>query len=87
MYDFTRDLNKLYCESYRYWELVGVHGKLDPLVSVDLRPEKRVQITFTCGEISEVRTIDVYRYLYLNLLERKENVLRKVVTYEIFSLR
>ncbi|XP_049875399.1 tubulin-specific chaperone cofactor E-like protein isoform X2 [Pectinophora gossypiella] len=45
----------------RYWELVGVHGKLDPLVSVDLRPEKRVQITFTCGDTSEVRTIDVYR--------------------------
>lgn len=46
---------------YRYWELVGVHGKLDPLVSVDLRPEKRVQITFTCGDASEVRTVDVYR--------------------------
>ncbi|CAF4831065.1 tubulin-specific chaperone cofactor E-like protein [Pieris napi] len=45
----------------RYWELVGVHGKLDPLVSVDLRPEKRVQITFTCGDTSEVRTVDVYR--------------------------
>ncbi|XP_039756808.1 tubulin-specific chaperone cofactor E-like protein isoform X2 [Pararge aegeria] len=45
----------------RYWELVGVHGKLDPLVSIDLRPEKRVQITFTCGDTSEVRTVDVYR--------------------------
>ncbi|XP_050344143.1 tubulin-specific chaperone cofactor E-like protein [Nymphalis io] len=45
----------------KYWELVGVHGKLDPLVSVDLRPEKRVQITFTCGDTSEVRTVDVYR--------------------------
>lgn len=45
----------------RYWELVGVHGKLDPLVSVDLRPEKRVQITFTCGETSETRTVDVHR--------------------------
>ncbi|XP_030037545.1 tubulin-specific chaperone cofactor E-like protein [Manduca sexta] len=45
----------------RYWELVNVHGKLDPLVSVDLRPEKRVQITFTCGDTSEVRTVDVYR--------------------------
>ncbi|XP_041981156.1 tubulin-specific chaperone cofactor E-like protein isoform X2 [Aricia agestis] len=45
----------------RYWELVGIHGKLDPLVSVDLRPEKRVQITFTCGDVSEVRTVDVYR--------------------------
>ncbi|CAH0686311.1 unnamed protein product [Spodoptera exigua] len=45
----------------RYWELVSVHGKLDPLVSVDLRPEKRVQITFTCGDHSEVRTVDVYR--------------------------
>ncbi|KAL0829315.1 hypothetical protein ABMA28_004113 [Loxostege sticticalis] len=45
----------------RYWELVQVHGKLDPLVSVDLRPEKRVNITFTCGSQQEVRTVDVYR--------------------------
>lgn len=54
-------LNVYMLAAYRYWELVGVHGKLDPLVSVDLRPEKRVQITFTCGDTSEVRTVDVYR--------------------------
>lgn len=45
----------------RYFELVQIHGKLDPLVNVDLRPEKRVKITFTCGSKSEVRLVDVYR--------------------------
>lgn len=45
----------------RYNELVAVHGKLDPLVNIDLRPEKRVKVTFTCGDISEVRSVDVYR--------------------------
>lgn len=45
----------------RYFELVTIHGKLDPLVNVDLRPEKRVKVTFTCGSNSEVRSVDVYR--------------------------
>ncbi|KAF7282023.1 tubulin folding cofactor E like protein mlt [Rhynchophorus ferrugineus] len=45
----------------RYFELVQIHGKLDPLVNVDLRPEKRVRVTFTCGTNSEVRSVDVYR--------------------------
>ncbi|GLV37374.1 mulet [Carabus blaptoides fortunei] len=45
----------------RYAELVAVHGKLDPLVHVDLRPEKRVKVTFTCGSNSELRSVDVYR--------------------------
>lgn len=45
----------------RYAELVAVHGKLDPLVNVDLRPEKRVRVTFTCGSNSETRSVDVYR--------------------------
>lgn len=45
----------------RYFELVQIHGKLDPLVNVDLRPEKRVRVTFTCGSNSEVRSVDVYR--------------------------
>jgi len=44
-----------------YFELVAIHGKLDPLVNVDLRPEKRVKVTFTCGNNSEVRSVDVYR--------------------------
>lgn len=46
---------------FRYSELLAIHGKLDPLVNVDLRPEKRVKVTFTYGDISEVRTVDVYR--------------------------
>lgn len=45
----------------RYNELVGVHGKLDPLVNIDLRPEKRVKVTFTYGDVTEVRSVDVYR--------------------------
>lgn len=45
----------------RYFDLVTRHGKLDPLVNVDLRPEKRVKVTFTCGNNSEIRPVDVYR--------------------------
>ncbi|XP_049825291.1 tubulin-specific chaperone cofactor E-like protein isoform X2 [Aethina tumida] len=45
----------------RYAELVRIHGKLDPLVNVDLKPEKKVKVTFTCGQKSEVRLVDVYR--------------------------
>lgn len=45
----------------RYNELVAIHGKLDPLVNIDLRPEKRVKVTFTYGDASEVRSVDVYR--------------------------
>ncbi|XP_050307720.1 tubulin-specific chaperone cofactor E-like protein [Anthonomus grandis grandis] len=45
----------------RYNYLVQKHGKLDPLVNIDLRPEKRVKITFTCGSNSEVRSVDIYR--------------------------
>lgn len=45
----------------RLYKLIAVHGKLDPLVNIDLRPEKRVKVTFTCGDFSEVRSVDVYR--------------------------
>ncbi|XP_017877620.1 tubulin-specific chaperone cofactor E-like protein isoform X2 [Ceratina calcarata] len=38
----------------RYSELVAIHGKLDPLVHVDLTPEKRVKVTFTYGDLIEV---------------------------------
>lgn len=47
--------------SFRYFELVSIHGKLDPLVNVDLRPEKRVKVRFTCGNNSEIRSVDVHR--------------------------
>jgi hypothetical protein len=30
-------------------------------VNIDLSPEKRVKVTFTCGSNSEVRSVDVYR--------------------------
>lgn len=45
----------------RFAELVAVHGRLDPLVSIDLRPEKRVKVTFTYGDQSEQQSVDVYR--------------------------
>ncbi|XP_012284979.1 tubulin-specific chaperone cofactor E-like protein [Orussus abietinus] len=48
----------------RYAELVGIHGKLDPLVHVDLTPEKRVKVTFTYGDLIEVRLVDVYRTVF-----------------------
>ncbi|CAK9815261.1 Tubulin-specific chaperone cofactor E-like protein [Anthophora plagiata] len=48
----------------RYSELVAIHGKLDPLVHVDLTPEKRVKVTFTYGDLVEVRSIDVYRTVF-----------------------
>ncbi|KAJ8949476.1 hypothetical protein NQ318_005943 [Aromia moschata] len=44
----------------RYLDLVQIHGKLDPLVNVDLRPEKRVKVKFSCGSNSEVKSVDVY---------------------------
>lgn len=43
-------------------ELQAKHGKLDPLVKIDLRPEKKVQVKFTFGERSEIRYVDVYRW-------------------------
>lgn len=49
------------CCHFRYFELVSIHGKLDPLVHIDLRPEKRVKVRFTCGNNSEIRSVDVYR--------------------------
>ncbi|XP_078046240.1 tubulin folding cofactor E like protein mlt [Augochlora pura] len=48
----------------RYSELVAIHGKLDPLVHVDLSPEKRVKVTFTYGDLVEVRSVDVYRTVF-----------------------
>ncbi|XP_063993981.1 tubulin-specific chaperone cofactor E-like protein [Diachasmimorpha longicaudata] len=48
----------------RYAELVSIHGKLDPLVHVDLTPEKRVKVKFTYGDLVEVRCVDVYRTVF-----------------------
>lgn len=62
----------------RYTELVAVHGKLDPLVNIDLRPEKRVKVTFTYGDVSEVRSVDVYRcvqsqlFVWIHLLAKQQ---------------
>ncbi|KAJ8683856.1 hypothetical protein QAD02_019648 [Eretmocerus hayati] len=49
---------------HRYEELIGIHGKLDPLVNVDLTPDKKVKVKFTYGDISEVRSVDVYRTVF-----------------------
>ncbi|XP_063223311.1 tubulin-specific chaperone cofactor E-like protein [Bacillus rossius redtenbacheri] len=45
----------------RYGDLVSVHGQLQPLVSIDLSPKKKVRITFRCGERADVRCISVYQ--------------------------
>lgn len=45
----------------RYMELVNKHGKLDPLVNIDLKPEKKVYIKFFYGQSVEERYVDVYR--------------------------
>ncbi|XP_058054418.1 tubulin-specific chaperone cofactor E-like protein [Anopheles bellator] len=45
----------------RYYELVGVHGKLDPLVNIDLRPERKVKVRFTFEDKTIERTVDVNR--------------------------
>lgn len=36
---------------------MAIHGKLDPLVQVDLKPEKRVKVTFTYGDLVEVSSL------------------------------
>ncbi|KAH8300014.1 hypothetical protein KR044_008509 [Drosophila immigrans] len=44
----------------RYEELLAVHGKLDPLVNVNLKPDKRVKVVFTYNDVSESRFVDIY---------------------------
>uniref|UniRef100_A0A8W7P148 Ubiquitin-like domain-containing protein n=1 Tax=Anopheles coluzzii TaxID=1518534 RepID=A0A8W7P148_ANOCL len=45
----------------RYYELIGVHGQLDPLVNIDLRPERKVKVRFTFEDKAIERTVDVNR--------------------------
>ncbi|XP_049292223.1 tubulin-specific chaperone cofactor E-like protein [Anopheles funestus] len=45
----------------RYYELIGVHGQLDPLVNIDLRPERKVKVRFTFEDQAIERTVDVNR--------------------------
>lgn len=45
----------------RYADLTAKHGKIDPLVKIDLRPEKKVQVKFIFKERIENRYVDVYK--------------------------
>uniref|UniRef100_A0A182N2A2 Ubiquitin-like domain-containing protein n=1 Tax=Anopheles dirus TaxID=7168 RepID=A0A182N2A2_9DIPT len=45
----------------RYYELIEVHGQLDPLVNIDLRPERKVKVRFTFEDKAIERTVDVNR--------------------------
>lgn len=45
----------------RYNELVCLHGRLDPLVNIDLSPERKVKINVICGAKTENRLLDVYQ--------------------------
>lgn len=40
---------------------MAIHGKLDPLVNIDLRPERRVKVTISSENCIEDRCIDVYQ--------------------------
>lgn len=44
----------------RYDELVAKHGKLDPLVNINLKPEKRLKVFITYKDKTETRLLDVY---------------------------
>ncbi|XP_067631013.1 tubulin-specific chaperone cofactor E-like protein [Eurosta solidaginis] len=44
----------------RYDELVAKHGKLDPLVNINLKPEKRLKVFITFKDKTEERLLDVY---------------------------
>lgn len=46
---------------FRYYELVQIHGKLDPLVNIDLTPESKVQVKIICGDKCEQHILDVYQ--------------------------
>ncbi|XP_055843486.1 tubulin-specific chaperone cofactor E-like protein [Episyrphus balteatus] len=59
----------------RYNELIAKHGKLDRLVNVDLKPEKRVKVNFTFGNYSETRLVDVYRSV-VDLKSRLEKIVK-----------
>lgn len=45
----------------RYQELLQKHGKLDPLVNINLKPDKRVKVLLTYQDKSESRLVDIYR--------------------------
>lgn len=52
--------------------MVAIHGKLDPLVNIDLTPESRVTVTVTCPQenLIEERLINVYQ----TVLELKQKL-------------
>ncbi|XP_046383123.1 tubulin-specific chaperone cofactor E-like protein [Ischnura elegans] len=56
----------------RFHELVAIHGMLEPLVHVDLSPEKKVKVIFHYGEKREARRIDVYQTVF-ELKQRLES--------------
>lgn len=41
--------------------MIQVHGKLDPLVNIDLTPESKVVVKIICGDRCEQHTLDVYQ--------------------------
>jgi hypothetical protein len=45
----------------RYAELVSIHGELEPLVSLDLKPQTHVKIKFIMDELIEEKDIKVYQ--------------------------
>ncbi|KAK9512384.1 hypothetical protein O3M35_000827 [Rhynocoris fuscipes] len=48
----------------RYTDLVCMHGRLDPLVNIDLSPERKVKVNIIHGSKTENRYLDVYQTVY-----------------------
>jgi tubulin-specific chaperone cofactor E-like protein len=61
----------------RYEELIAKHGKIDPLVNIDLRPNKKVQVKFIYNERVETRFVDVYRYVKVQFFEKNKTLEKK----------
>ena len=45
----------------RYHELVSVHGRLDPLVNIDLQPATHVSVTITHKDGRREEVLNVYQ--------------------------
>jgi len=60
----------------RYSDLVSTHGRLEPLVNIDLSPERRVKVNVTCGQNTEMKSINVYQTV--NELKQKLEPFSKI---------
>jgi len=45
----------------RYYELVSVHGELQPLIDIKLKPKTKVKLRFVLDELVSEKDISVYK--------------------------